>query len=626
MPIASLHSVTTHYGAQPVLTGASFEINPGQKLGLIGPNGSGKTTILKVLIGRESVTGGLVYLDPGVRVGYVPQHFDHETDATVMDWLLGEYLPIADALHVQEEDLAHSSAADMDRALRAYQRARDAYDRIDGDSWPRRAQTLIDAFGLGGKEEQRVASLSGGEKNILSLAQALLSEPDLLLLDEPANHLDYLGVAWLEGFLTKFGGTVLIVSHNRYLLDRVVGEILELEGGRIQAYSGGYSDYRGEKLRRLIAQQRDYVVNQKRLAQLEALVKRFEQIARSKPDPAWGKRLRARKSQLEREKRQAVEKPVLDTRTISADFTTEATRSDIALQVRGYSRAFDDRQLFDGADMHIASGERVALVGPNGAGKTTLLKDIIEHGAWESRTVRIGPSIRVGYAAQEQEVLRLERTILEEVGAGGAISSTEAFGLLRRFLFGWDDLDKKVADLSGGERNRLQLARLMAIRPSFLVLDEPTNHLDIPTREAVEEALEAYEGTILVVSHDRYFLDKVVNRVVEVRDGKLHSFDGNFSEFWYARQAISGAVAGRVKTRERSRERARVERAQQRDKVASLERRIPEAEAEKLDLERQAAEAFKRGEHRRGRRIGRQMERTATLLEDLYEQWANESP
>ena len=626
MRIASLQNVTTHYGAQPVLTGASFEINSGQKLGLIGANGSGKTTILRVLTGREPVTGGSVYLDPGVRVGYVPQHFEHDTDSTVMDWLLGEYRPIADALHSQEESLARAPAADMDRALRVYQQARDAYDRIDGDSWPRRAQTLLDAFGLGGKEDQQVASLSGGEKNILSLAHALLSEPDLLLLDEPANHLDYLGIAWLEGFLSKFGGTVLIISHNRYLLDRVVGGILELDGGRIQAYSGGYSDYRGAKLRRLIAQQRDYVVNQKRLAQLEALVKRFEQIARSNADPAWGRRLRARRSQLEREKRQAVDKPVLSTRAINADFATDATRSDIALQVRGYSKAFGDRELFDDADMHIASGERVALVGPNGAGKTTLLRDIVQQGAWDSRTIRIGPSIRLGYAAQEQEVLRPERTILEEVGAGATISSNEAFGLLRRFLFGWDDLDKKVADLSGGERNRLQLARLIAVRPSLLVLDEPTNHLDIPTREAVEEALDDYAGTVLVVSHDRYFLDKVVNRVVELRDGKLVSFDGNFSEFWHARQAIAGAVAGRVKTRERSRERARVERAQQRDKVASLERRIQEAEAEKLNLEREATEAFNRGEHRRGRRIGRQIERNAAVLEDLYEQWASESP
>ena len=625
MPIANLQNVTTHYGAQPVLKGASFEINPGQKLGLIGANGSGKTTILRVLLGQESVTGGSVYLDPGARIGYVPQHVDHDTGEAVMSWLLSEYRPVADTLHAQEESLARTPAAEMDAALRRYQQARDAYDRIDGDSWPRRAQTLLDAFGLGGKEDQRVASLSGGEKNVLSLAQALLSEPDLLLLDEPANHLDYLGVAWLESFLTSFKGTVLIVSHNRYLLDRVVGGVLELEDGRVHTYHGGYSDYRATKLRGLIAQQRDYVVNQRRLAQLEALVKRFEQIARSKSDPAWGKRLRARKSQLEREKRQAVERPVLSRKAISADFTTEAARSDIALRVRGYSRSFGDRNLFDGVDLDIASGERVALVGPNGAGKTTLLRDIVQHGAWESRTLRIGPSIRIGYAAQEQEVLRRERTILEEVGADAAIGRSEAFALLRRFLFGWDDLPKKVEDLSGGERNRLQLARLMAAKPSFLVLDEPTNHLDIPTREAVEEALEGYEGTLLVVSHDRYFLDKVVDRVVEVRDGKLVSFDGNFSEFWHARQAAASAMTGRVKTRERGRARARVERAEQRDMIASLERRIKEAEAEKLDLERQAADAFDRGQHKRGRRVGRQIERNAALLDDLYEQWGSAS-
>ena len=571
------------------------------------------------------MTGGSVYLDPGARVGYVPQHVEHNTGAAVMSWLLSEYKPIADALHAQEESLARATAAEMDRAMREYQKARDAYDRIDGDARPRRAQTLLDAFGLGAKKDQSVASLSGGEKNILSLAQALLSEPDLLLLDEPANHLDYLGVAWLESFLAKFKGTVLIVSHNRYLLDRVAGGILELEDGRVHAYHGGYSDYRGAKLRGLIAQQRDYVVNQRRIAQLEELVKRFEQIARSTSDPAWGKRLRARRSQLRREKRQAVDRPVLSQKAISADFTTEAARSDIALRVRGYGKAFGSRQLFDDADLDIASGERVALVGPNGAGKTTLIKDIVQQGAWDSHTIRIGPSIRLGYAAQEQEVLRRERTILEEVRADGAIGHNEAFALLRRFLFGWDDLSKRVDDLSGGERNRLQLARLMAVKPSFLVLDEPTNHLDIPAREAVEEALEGYEGTILVVSHDRYFLDKVVNRVVEVRDGKLVSFDGNFSEFWHARQTIAGVVPGTVQTRERSRTRARVKRAEQRDKAASLERRIQEAEAEKLDLEREAADAFDRGQHRRGRRVGRQIERNAALLDDLYEQWTAES-
>ena len=625
MPIASLHNVTTHYGAQAVLKGASFEVNPGQKLGLIGANGSGKTTILRVLLGHEPVTGGSVYLDPGARVGYVPQHVEHNTGAAVMSWLLSEYKPIADALHAQEESLARATAAEMDRAMREYQKARDAYDRIDGDARPRRAQTLLDAFGLGAKKDQSVASLSGGEKNILSLAQALLSEPDLLLLDEPANHLDYLGVAWLESFLANFKGTVLIVSHNRYLLDRVAGGILELEDGRVHAYHGGYSDYRGAKLRGLIAQQRDYVVNQRRIAQLEELVKRFEQIARSTSDPAWGKRLRARRSQLRREKRQAVDRPVLSQKAISADFTTEAARSDIALRVRGYGKAFGSRQLFDDADLDIASGERVALVGPNGAGKTTLIKDIVHQGAWDNRTIRVGPSIRLGYAAQEQEILRRERTILEEVRADGAIGHNEAFALLRRFLFGWDDLSKRVDDLSGGERNRLQLARLMAVKPSFLVLDEPTNHLDIPAREAVEEALEGYEGTILVVSHDRYFLDKVVNRVVEVRDGKLVSFDGNFSEFWHARQTIAGVVPGTVKTRERSRTRARVRRAEQRDKMASLERRIQEAEAEKLDLEREAADAFNRGQLRRGRRVGRQIERNAALLDDLYEQWTAES-
>ena len=624
MLLASLQNVTKHYGAQTVLQGVSFKVSFGQKLGLIGPNGSGKTTILRILLGREPPSDGIALLSRGVRVGYVPQYVEYDEHDTVLDCILAEHRRLTAVLREQEERLAQVSGAQMYKALRAYQRARDDYDRMDGDRFLQRAQAMLDALGLAGRGEQKIGALSGGEKNVLSLTQALLAEPDLLVLDEPANHLDYLGIAWLDDFLTRFKGAVLIVSHNRYLLDRLVEGILQLEGGRMRYYEGGYSTYRATSLRELLAQQSDYIANQKRLVQLEALVKKFAQIARAHSDPRWGKRLRARRKQLEREKKQAVEKPILGQSSIRVNFATEATRANIALQIRGYSKAFSDLKLFENVDLDISCGKRVALVGPNGCGKTTLLRDIVEHGAWEHPVIRIGPSLRVGYCAQEQEVLRGDRTLLEEIMATASMPRKDASALLARFLFGPDDFQKRVADLSGGERNRLQLARLMVLKPNFLILDEPTNHLDIPAREAVEEALDGFEGTILVVSHDRYFLDKIVHRVVEVRDRQLVSYSGNFTDFWYAQKEAMPRAVGRIAKRQKGRERKKPERVPEKT-LAALEQRITEAEQQKQALERRVADAFAHRDHREGRRAAKQLEQLKAQLDNLYEKWVEES-
>jgi len=591
MLLASLQNVTKRYSVETILKDVSFQISSGQKLGLIGPNGSGKTTILRILLGQEPPSEGHALLAKDARVGYVPQYVQYDDNDMVLDVILAEHRRLAAALRGQEERLA--------------------------------AQAMLDALGLGGKGEQKIGSLSGGEKNVLSLTQALLAEPDLLVLDEPANHLDYLGIAWLEDFLSRFKGAVLIVSHNRYLLDRVVDGILQLEDGRVSYYDGGYSTYRAARLRELLAQQSDYIANQKLLARLEERVKQFEVIARTHSDPAWGKRLRAMRSRLEREKSQAVEKPTLGESSIQADFATEATKAKIALQIRGYSKAFGDLKLFGNADMDIDCGERVALVGPNGCGKTTLLRDIVEHGAWDSQMIRIGPSLSVGYCAQEQEVLRSDRTILEEIQTASPMSRRDAGVVLGKFLFGWDDLQKRVEELSGGERNRLQLARLMAMKPNFLILDEPTNHLDIQAREAVEEALEDFEGTILVVSHDRYFLDKIVSRVVEVRDRRLVSYPGNFTDFWYARRRSIPRAVGRIATRRKHRERRKSQKTPEKA-LDRLEQRITEAEQKKLALEQRITEAFERRDHREGRRAAKQLERLQAQIDDLYEKWMKE--
>ncbi len=619
MLLASLQNVTKRYGDQVVLREASFQVSSGQKVGLIGANGSGKTTILRILTGAEQPSEGNAVVRRGVRLGYVPQHVEADDEAGVMDFVLADYNRLAARLREHEQRLAGASGGELDDAMRAYQRVRDEFERRHGYDYPRRAEAMLDAMGLAGRMGQKVGSLSGGEKNVLALTRALLREPDLLLLDEPANHLDYLGLAWLEDFLARSKAAMLLVSHNRYLLDRVVGRILHLEGGRIASHEGNYSSYRAERLRGLIAQQEDFVANQKRLAQLEALVERFANIARGSSDPAWGRRLRARRKQLEREKAQAVEKPTLGPSAIQPDFSTDASRATVALQVRGYRRAFGRLKLFEDVDVQINCGERVALVGPNGSGKTTLLRDVVEHGAWEHPVIRIGPSLTVGYCAQQQEVLDSDRTVIEEIRSVAPMGRKEACGILARFLFGPEDVHKRVCELSGGERNCLQLARLMVERPNFLILDEPTNHLDIRAREAVEDALGEFEGTLLVVSHDRYFLDKVVGRVLEVRDHGLVSYPGGFTAFWDRRKRLAARADGRIARRRK--ERRRDGRQQVRPSVEALERRISEAEQEKQRLEQRIEQALSRRDRREARRASRRLDHLSERLDALYEEW-----
>jgi ATP-binding cassette subfamily F protein 3 len=399
---------------------------------------------------------------------------------------------------------------------------------------------------------------------------------------------------------------------------------LRLNDGRIETYVGNYSTYRQETLRNKLAQRADYVANQKRLAQLDALVKRFAEIARVRSDPAWGKRLRARRKQLEREKADAVERPEAEDSPLTMRLTSRGSKADVALQVRGYSKAFGERVLFEGADMEVSCGDRVALIGPNGSGKTTLLREIVADGAWDDQTLRIGPSLKVGYCAQNQEILDERRTVEDQILREPGMTRQRAYDVLGRFLFGENDFDKRIGDLSGGERNRLQLALMFIRQPDFLILDEPTNHLDIPACEAIEDALSDYKGTVLVVSHDRYFLDKVVERVVEVRDRGLGAFVGNFSEYWGARRTPAPSKA-RVATRRTSRTRP-VERPAERTngQASPLLAEIEEAERARVELEQQVSRAFTKGDHKEGTRASHQLEQQQRLIERLYARWEAE--
>jgi ATP-binding cassette subfamily F protein 3 len=622
--MVTCNQVCKHYGTQDVLRNVSCEIPPQRKIGLIGPNGAGKTTFIRLLAGEEEPSSGTVVRAPGLRIGVVPQYVEPASATTVTEYLLEEFHAAEASLRAQETALAAVTEQRADPALRAYQHARDAFDAMGGEDAPRRVESLLESLGLPGAMRRTVATMSGGERNVLALARALLRRPNLLVLDEPGNHLDFAGLAWLERFLREWDGAVLVVSHNRYLLDRVVDRIFELEHMRLTAYEGNYSQYRLQRLRGLVVQQADYTANQKRLAQLEALVARFAAIARGRADPAWGRRLHARTTQLARERAHAVERPTISTARISLAPEVQPTRADIALQVNSYTKGFPGKPLFRDASLTIACGERVALVGPNGSGKTTFLRDLVEEGRWEDRTLRVGPSLSLGYCAQHQETFDPSRTILEEFLSSGAHTRQEVFAAVARFLFTWEDLDKRIGELSGGEKNRLQIARIIMQKATFLVLDEPTNHMDIDSREAIEESLAAFAGTILVVSHDRYFLDKIATTIVEIEECSFRTFHGSFTEFWARREPFLARGKGRVVTRSRQVDRARREgRAASSGKrrVADLERRIAEHEAEKRRVETEITAAFSRGQHQEGRKLANRLASVSRMLEELYEEW-----
>jgi len=588
---------------------------------LVGRNGCGKTTLIRMLIGDDDDHTGVKRHQPGARIAYVsqqpPAYRDMETAAEFV---------CRDAMdHRHELELL---AAEMESAdeqtgralLRRYGDLREAYDAEEGDLAEEAAARLLDRAGLGHRASTVAASLSGGEKNVLSLVRAVRRMPDLLVLDEPGNHLDMAGLAWLETFLASLPCAVLLVSHDRRMLDKVVTSVLELEAGRLTRFAGNYSAYRLERLRQAAGQGQDWQADRKRVERLEALVRRFAEIARSRPDPAWGKRLRARRSQLERVKADATERPDIGNRDAQVTFLGEASKADLALRVEGYSKTYGDIVVMEPSGFTVMNGERVALVGANGSGKTSLVRDIVEQGSWDNPVLRVGPSMVVGYCAQAQELFDRNKTVEEEF-LKILPTRRDAFAHLGRFLFTYDDLDKRIDSLSGGELNRLQLARASALKANFLILDEPTNHLDIPTREAVEDALADFEGTVLVVSHDRYFMEKVAQRVVFIEERHFIEYEGGFDEYW--RDVGSSGMARRNTGTRSIEDRGRRDRSASSAGDTGMEQRIERLELDKQRLEKEASAAFDARDYKRAKQIAIELESVGGRLAELWRRYVS---
>lgn len=599
-------NIAKHYGCETILEKVDLRIAGNEKIGIVGRNGAGKTTLVRILTGEDPDHEGRVVRTANERVGYVAQHFE-PGEETALEYMIEPVLALREQLTVLEEAMGQSEGRMLEQVLEQYGEVRQRHDVLAGDVAEERALAWLEGIGLTGREDRPVSLMSGGERNILALGRALVARPDVLVLDEPGNHLDMAGMAWLEGFIREYPGTVIVISHNRYLLDRVCTRILEVDRRQVNSYTGNYSAYRLTRLRNAVAGEMAWKADQKKIAQLEALVKKFEEITRRTADAAWGRRLRSRRKHLERVKERSAEKPNDPVAAYSVSFDAEASKAHIALKLEGLRIAFGERVLLDEVSILIQTGERVALVGPNGCGKTSFIKEVLRRAAEQDRSVYIGPSLTLAVCTQHGEGLDPCATVFEACLKAGARNEDEAGRLIARFLFPREALEQRVGTLSGGETNRLQLALAVQQKANFLILDEPTNHLDIASCEAIEEALEDFAGTILVISHDRYFLDRLATRVLEIDEGHMVSWDGNFSEFWAERHG--SMVARPIRT-------ARKEKG-----ASPVEQRIMALEAEQRSIEADMGNAYTAGDLAKARSLGARLSRITREIERLYEEW-----
>lgn len=535
-----LHHITVNYHGREIFNDITWAIGENQRIGLVGPNGAGKSTLLKVINGDVSVESGQVVIHSGTYIGYLPQDIHLPSNLTLIEtaMILPPRLAEVEAqLAVIEAKLAepdvYGDESKLTETLAEQEAVLNEYERLNGSRHGSRVRELLAVLGF--TEDQwdlPVEALSGGQKKLVALIQLAVSSPDVLLLDEPDNHLDKDGKHYLENFIHQYKGTVILVSHDRYLLDEIATQIVELDNG-IEVYHGNYTAYTTERELRRLRQQQLYVAQQKEIAAIEAAIARFELWASMVIDERHIRQARSRRKMLERmETNGEIIEAVREAKRM--DFKLDGWRgSTKALEIINLSMAFDDEFIFTDINLILRHGERIGLVGANGAGKSVLFKLILgEHEPFEG-IIKIGPSIKIGYYSQEHQTLSkwLDKTPIDLVRNLRDIDEGKAVSFLTKMLFDYQQTRQKIRTMSGGERSRLQLAILMLNQPNFLLLDEPTNNLDIPSVEVLEEVLSEFEGTILTITHDRYFLDQIADQIIELKDGALTTYLGGYTDY-----------------------------------------------------------------------------------------------
>ena len=630
MILMTVQGVSKSFGMKSVLKDISLTLQQGARMGLIGVNGSGKSTLFRLIAGQMEPDEGSISLMRGTRVGMLTQEADIQSDLTVREELSRVFEPVREMerrLRALEEEMAqkHEDEAELDRLSREYARLTDRFEDAGGYEWPSRIQGVLAGLGFAkGREDQPASVLSGGEKTRLCLARLLLTQPDLLMLDEPTNHLDLSSIQWLEDTLKKYRGTVLIISHDRYFMNSVCDCMAEISMRRLVQYEGNYDQFTVKRQADIERQIREYKLQQAEIARQQAIIQRYRMYNREKS-------IRAAESREKRlEKMERLERPV-DEQHVRFSFEARRRTGDDVLKVRGLAKGFEGRRLFENFDLHLRAGDRVAIIGPNGVGKSTLLNIIARKLKADAGEVEFGANVDLGYYEQHQTGLDPEKDVLNELwDAFPRLDLDRVRSVLALFLFTGDDVYKKISMLSGGEKGRVSLCKLMLKRDNLLLLDEPTNHLDMDSREVLEGALEDFDGTILTVSHDRYFINRVADRIIEMRPDGVKEYLGNYDDYLEKKRREEAgledaAASGMTKTqldKQRRKERLLREGKKALEKqLEAAEARIADAEKEIQDLETRMAdpELYQRPDE--ARETARRHAELQAGMDALYEEW-----
>ena len=633
--ILSCQGISKSFGEKVILEDASFHIEEREKAALIGNNGAGKTTLLRIIMEEIHADAGQVVLAKDKRIGYLAQYQDVQGHLSVYEELLSTKQYIIDMeerLRAMEVQMKNASGDELDRLMNSYTRLTHEFELENGYAYKSELMGVLN--GLGFTEEdftKQVATLSGGQKTRVALGKLLISKPDILLLDEPTNHLDMESIAWLETYLLNYPGAVFIVSHDRYFLDKVVTKVIEIDAGQVRMYAGNYSAYAEKKAQLRDAQYKAYLNQQREIKHQEAVIVKLKSFNREKSI----KRAESREKMLN--KVQRIDKPVEVQSQMRLSLEPRVVSGNDVLTVEDLAKSFPQQKLFSNISFQIKRGERVALIGNNGTGKTTMLKILNGLLDADAGSFSLGAKVQIGYYDQEHHVLHAEKTIFEEISdTYPTLTETQIRNMLAAFLFTGDDVFKVISSLSGGERGRVSLAKLMLSEANFLILDEPTNHLDIASKEILEEALNSYTGTVLYVSHDRYFINQTATRILDLTNQSVVNYIGDYDYYLEKKEELTEKYAptaqeateeakeetpseGKLTWPQQKEEQAR--KRKQENELKKVEKRIEELETRDKEIDDTLVLPDVCTNVGRCAELSREKDKIQAELEELYEKW-----
>ncbi|SNS84421.1 ATP-binding cassette, subfamily F, member 3 [Anaerovirgula multivorans] len=632
MIILSCNNVTKSFGVDLIIKNISFSINKGEKVGLVGVNGAGKSTLFKILCQQLSYDEGELYIAKSTKVGYLEQNNLLDPSNTVYDevvWVFSDLIEMEEQLRKLELEIADlgktlNESSLLASSMEEYSLMLESFNEKNGYGFRSAVRGVLRGLGFSEEEfNQPIPQLSGGQKTRISLAKLLLSKPDILMLDEPTNHLDIEAVEWLEGFLKDYDGTILMISHDRYFLDQLVNRVMEIENHQLESYNGNYTDFMKKKQIIRDHQLKEYIEQQKEINRQKDMIRRLRQHGTEKLMN------RAKSKEKQFAKLEELQAPQVKRDKAKMQFHTSIKSGNDILSVENLAKSFEDIPLFRQVSFDIYRGERVALIGPNGIGKSTLFKIILNKIKANEGSLRLGHNVQIGYYDQEQEGLHPEKIVIDEIWDEHInMNETEVRTLLGAFLFRGEEVFKPVSTLSGGEKARLSLLKLILSNTNFLLLDEPTNHLDIDSKEVLEEALLQYDGTIFVISHDRYFLNRIATKLIDLRSEGTETFLGNYAYYTEKKkQAFFEEEEPQGKTKTQLKEERRKEK-EERDRLRqitkkgdAIEKEIMELETKLTELEDLMCQEDIYAHPEKSREVHQETVEIREKIEQLYEEW-----